>query len=166
MKGIYSKNEFFKKYPGLFIIPYKGSLLSKPFEIKYIFRKAKELNEIQKNSKNKKLVVILIDKIDILEKSPYNPLKEIISELDESQEFGFVGISNQPLEIFKLDKLNINIIYIQEPELEDLILTAMTISHDIHKELDNNNDYKLLIKNLAKTYLDYKNYMKKNFLMY
>ena len=165
IKGIYSRNEFFKKYPGLFIIPYKGSLLSKPFEIKNIFKKAKELNEKQKNSKNKNLIVILIDKIDLIEKSPYNPLKLIISELEENQELGFIGISNQPLELLKLEQLKINIILVQEPELQDLIMTAMAISNDINKKLDNNSDYKLLIKNLSKSYFDYKNYMEKNCLI-
>ena len=93
MKGEYSKSELFKKYPGLYVTSYQGSLTSSSSEIKTIFKRAKKVISKQKDTK-KNLSVILFDEMGLAEISPLNPLKVIHSELDGKQEVAFVGISN------------------------------------------------------------------------
>ena len=53
---------------------------------------------------------------------------------------------------------------IQEPELEDLIMTAKTIENDIYEEIGKDAPYNILIENLTKSYFEYKIYIKKNYL--
>jgi len=162
MKGEYSKNELFKKYPSLYVTSYQGSLTSSSYEIKTIFNRAKKIIEKQKD-KSKNLSVILFDEMGLAEISPNNPLKVIHSELDGKQEVGFVGISNWTLDASKMNRaIHLSV---QEPDLPDLILTATTIANDIYEEIGKIAPYKNLIENLTKSYFDYKNHLKKNYVL-
>ena len=162
MKGEYSKSDLFKKYPSLYVTSYQGSLTSSSAEIKTIFERAKKVVEKQKDAK-KSLSVILFDEMGLAEISPYNPLKVIHSELDGKQEVGFVGISNWTLDASKMNRaIHLSV---QEPDLEDLILTATTIANDIYEEIGKIAPYKNLIENLTKSYFDYKNHLKKNYVL-
>ena len=159
MKGEYSQSKLFKKYPSLYVTSYQGSLTSSSSEIKTIFSRAKKIVEASKKS----LSVILFDEMGLAEISPYNPLKVIHSELDGNQEVGFVGISNWTLDASKMNRaIHLSV---QEPELDDLILTAITIASDIYEEIENVPPYRNLIENLTKSYFDYKNHLKKNYTL-
>jgi len=103
MKGEYSKNNLFKRYPSLYVNSYQGSLTSSSSEIKKIFDHAKKVIEKQKD-KNKNISVILFDEMGLAEISPLNPLKVIHSELDGKQEVAFVGISNWILDASKMNR--------------------------------------------------------------
>ena len=163
MKGEYSKNELFKKYPSLYVTSYQGSLTSSSYEIQTIFERAKKIVDKQKDSKKKNLSVILFDEMGLAEISPYNPLKVIHSELDGNQEVGFVGISNWTLDASKMNRaIHLSV---QEPDLNDLILTANTIANDIYEEIEKVALYKNIIENLTKSYFDYKNHLKKNYVL-
>ena len=163
MKGEYSKNELFKKYPSLYVTSYQGSLTSSSYEIQTIFERAKKIVDKQKDSKKKNLSVILFDEMGLAEISPYNPLKVIHSELDGNQEVGFVGISNWTLDASKMNRaIHLSV---QEPDLDDLILTATTIANDIYEEIEKVALYKNIIENLTKSYFDYKNHLKKNYVL-
>ena len=163
MKGEYSKNELFKKYPSLYVTSYQGSLTSSSYEIQTIFERAKKIVDKQKDSKKKNLSVILFDEMGLAEISPYNPLKVIHSELDGNQEVGFVGISNWTLDASKMNRaIHLSV---QEPDLNDLILTANTIANDIYEEIEKVVLYKNIIENLTKSYFDYKNHLKKNYVL-
>ena len=159
MKGQYSKSKLFKKYPSIYLTSYQGSLTSNPKEIKKIFEIAKKKIAIQKNSKNKSLSVILFDEMGLAEISPYNPLKVIHSELDGKQDVCFVGISNWTLDASKMNR--VIHLSVQEPDEKDLIKTANTIAKDIYEEADKNSSFNNLIKNLTKSYFDYKIHLKK-----
>ena len=157
MKGEYSKNKLFKKYPSLYVNSYQGSLTSSSSEIKTIFSRAKKVIEKQEN-KDKNISVILFDEMGLAEISPYNPLKVIHSELDGKQEVAFVGISNWILDASKMNRaIHLSV---QEPDLDDLIYTANTIANDIYEEIGRIEQYKNLIENLTKAYNDYKKYLK------
>ena len=157
MKGEYSKNDLFKKYPSLYVTSYQGSLTSSSSEIKIIFERAKKVVT------KKNLSVILFDEMGLAEISPLNPLKVIHSELDGKQEVGFVGISNWTLDASKMNRaIHLSV---QEPDLNDLILTANTIANNIYEEIEKIAPYKNLIENLTKSYYDYKNYIKKEYVL-
>ena len=176
MKGEYSKSELFKKYPSLYVTSYQGSLTSSSNEIKTIFERAKKIVELEKKNqieeekqpqkKNKKkngnLSVILFDEMGLAEISPNNPLKVIHSELDGNQEIGFVGISNWVLDASKMNRgIHLSV---QEPDLDDLILTANTIAEGIYEEIKNNPSFKIIIENLTRSYYDYKAYLKEYYV--
>ena len=58
MKGEYSKNELFQKYPSLYVTSYQGSLTSSSNEIKTIFERAKKIVELeQRNKKEEKMKI-------------------------------------------------------------------------------------------------------------
>ena len=158
MKGEYSESKLFKKYPSLYVTSYQGSLTSSSEEIKTIFNRAKKVNAKQKNNEKKNLSVILFDELGLAEISPNNPLKVIHSELDDKREVGFVGISNWTLDASKMNRgIHLSI---QEPDENDLTLTATTIAKNIFEEIDKIDNYKKLIKNLTKSYFEYKNFIK------
>ena len=162
MKGEYSKSALFKKYPSLYVTSYQGSLTSSSAEIKTIFERANKIVKKQKDSK-KNLSVILFDEMGLAEISPNNPLKVIHSELDGKQEVGFVGISNWTLDASKMNRaIHLSV---QEPDIDDLILTATTIANNIYEEIGKIQPYKNLIENLTKSYFDYKNHLKKNYVL-
>ena len=162
MKGEYSKNDLFKKYPSLYVTSYQGSLTSNSSEIKTIFERAKNISNNQKESK-KNLSVILFDEMGLAEISPNNPLKVIHSELDGKQEVGFVGISNWVLDASKMNRgIHLSV---PEPDLDDLILTATTIANGIYEEIGKIAPYKNLIENLTKSYFEYKEHLKKYYTL-
>ena len=81
--------------------------------------------------------------------SQTNPLKVIHHELDTNKEVGLVGISNWTLDASKMNRaIHLSI---QEPELEDLIMTAKTIENDIYEEIGKDVLYNILIENLTKS---------------
>ena len=171
MKGEYSKKELFKKYPSLYVTSYQGSLTSKSNEIKTIFERAKKIVNLEEKKKeqdkqkklkarkrNGNISVILFDEMGLAEISPYNPLKVIHSELDGNQEVGFVGISNWMLDASKMNRgIHLSV---QEPDLDDLILTANTIANGIYEEIENIKPFKKVIENLTKSYYKYKEHLK------
>ena len=161
MKGEYSKNKLFKKYPSLFVNSYQGSLTSSSLEIKKIFDRAEKVVE-QQEDKTKNISVILFDEMGLAEISPFNPLKVIHSKLDGNQKIAFVGISNWVLDASKMNR--VVHLSVQEPDLDDLIYTAKTIAIDIYEEIGKIDQYKNLIENLAKSYFDYKNILKSNYI--
>ena len=158
MKGEHSKSELFRKYPKIYLTSYQGSLTSSSKEIEIVFKNAKKIIE-NNGKKNKILSVILFDEMGLAEISPNNPLKVLHSELDGKQEIGFVGISNWTLDASKMNRgIHLSV---QEPNLDDLILTSNTISTDIYEDIKNINTYKAMIENLTKSYYEYKEYIKK-----
>jgi hypothetical protein len=89
----------------------------------------------KKISKSKILSVILFDEMGLAEISPNNPLKVIHSELDNNNnEIGFVGISNWTLDASKMNRgVHLSI---QEPDENDLKMTAKSIATGIYQEIE------------------------------
>ena len=103
--------------------------------------------------------LILFDEMGLAEISPYNPLKVIHSELDGKQEVGFIGISNWVLDASKMNRgIHLSV---QEPDLDDLILTAKSIADAIYDEILKVPSFTNVIVNLTKSYYDYKKYLQK-----
>ena len=160
MKGEYSFNDFFKKYPNLCINHYQISTNNNINDIKEIIESIKKLGDI--NDK-KSILVILFKEIGLSEISINNYLKTIITEI-EGQKIELVGILKGNLDPFITDR-GFHLI-IPEYNKEDLISSAMAISYNIYERLEKDKQYKVLIENLAKSFLNYKNYIKLNNALY
>ena len=157
MNGEYSKSKLFRKYPSLYVTSYQGSLTSNSNEIKAIFERAKKITN------RGSISVILFEEMGLAEISQNNPLNVIHSELDSNQEFGFVGISNWRLDASKMNRgIHISV---QEPDLDDLILTSKTITFGIYDEILDISQFQNLIENLCKTYFDYKLHLKEKYFL-
>ena len=164
MKGTHSNSPLLQKYPTLYLNSYQGSLTSSSKEIQTIFERAKKIvkqKSKRDNNKNDYISLILFDEMGLAEISPLNPLKVIHSELDGNQEIGFVGISNWTLDASKMNRgIHLSI---PEPDLNDLLLTSITIAKGIYEEIGNIEPYKNIIENLTKSYFDYKQYLLKKY---
>ena len=104
MRGKYSKNEFFKKYPPIIQKYFQGSESTKADEVTELFNNAENLYENYKKIHNKSEIVpifmILFDELGLAEKSPENPLKVLHSKLEydgKNEGVCFIGISNYSL---------------------------------------------------------------------
>ena len=155
MKGEYSKNDLFKKYPSLHVTSYQISSTSTSEEIQTAFHEAIKVAEC---SNKKNLSVILFDRLDFAEILPIDPINKILPFLDHN-DIGVVGFSNWSLDSSKMNRA-INV-FVQEPNLEDLILTAYTIAGGIYEKIFQSLYLQNLIKNITKSYFEYKNYIKK-----
>ena len=60
MRGVYSENEFFRKYPNIIQIFFQGSESTRPEDITKLFKSAENLYENFKKNKNKGEIVIHI----------------------------------------------------------------------------------------------------------
>jgi len=169
MNGEYSKSDVLKNYPKIVLTSYQGSLTSTSEDIKKIFFEAKKVVKYKNGNRERQyLSVILFDEMGLVEISPNNPLNVLYSELDENAEnkngIGFVGFSNWALNISIMNRgVSLSI---QEPELNDLLLTAETISYNIYEEIQNISSLREIIQNLAKSYYDYKEHLKLKYPLY
>ena len=158
MKGIYSKNDFFQKYPSIIKFDYQGSITSTSNGIIETFNKARHYYRCQKMKRlNKKtnedlIVLLFFDELGLAERSPNNPLKAIHAELEYSEnedKIAFIGISNWIIDASKMNRCNIlsKQIYLDEKELIDTALL-------LYKNICSFNKSKF-IESLAKAYNDF-----------
>ena len=108
LKGKYSKSEFFKSYPYVFISFFRGSISTTPDDIEKIFKIAE--NKL-KGYKDSNISLILFDEIGLAERSKYNPLNVLYHKLDENSKLNengsnynnmglsFIGITDLSLEL-------------------------------------------------------------------
>ena len=84
--------------------------------------------------------------MDQIEKSEYGAFETINSEIEQKkQDIAIIGFSDKKLDPSLMNKgINLSI---QEPDLDDLIFTANSISVGIYEEINNNKKYKNYIQN-------------------
>ncbi len=111
MRGIYSKNEFFKNYSSIIQIYFQGSESTEPEDVTEVFKKAENLYENFKRNKNSNdkvpIFMILFDKLGLPEKSSTNPLKVLHYKLEydgKNERVCFLSISNYSLDETKIKK--------------------------------------------------------------
>ena len=86
MKGEFTKNYFFNKYPNLMCTKYQGSLCSNSEDVKNVFQKAKNSYiKIKKEDLKRNISMIYFDEMGLAEHSKSNPLKVIHAELELDQ---------------------------------------------------------------------------------
>ena len=162
MRGTYSKNEFFRKYPQLLSTYFQGSESTMGEDIDTLFKNGKSTLEKYKNCKeNKPISLIVFDEIGLSEFAKDNPLKVLHKNLEYDgikDGLSFVGFSNWKLDLSKLNR----VLYLNVPDLDtqidDLKDTAKCIAKSIRE--DNNIDY-LLLKIICKSYQIYQAKVKK-----
>ena len=143
MKGEFSNNPFFNKFPKIINYIYQGPLLNTAKEVENIFNKvyipSKNLKE---DKKNKNIIFLLIlDEMNLNVHSPNKSFEIILSKLDYEQEedskIAFIGITNGKIDPPKMNKgISIFISESSEEEnKEDQILTNRnkTFSEKLYK---------------------------------
>ena len=122
LRGKGSSSYLCKLFPELIIHKIQGSLNTKAEDVISCFEKARKSQKETIDSLN----MVLMDEMGLAEISHNNPLKVIHYELEnESNKVPFIGISNWSLDASKMNR--VIYIVVQEPDEEDLILTAKSI---------------------------------------
>ena len=171
MKGIYSKNEFFKKYPQIIQIYFQGSGSTSPEDVSELFKKAENLYKNYILNKNKEDIVpiymILFDELGLAEKAPTNPLKVLHSKLEydgKSEGVCFIGISNYSLDAAKVNRaLSLSVPNLED-KLDQLKSTAKSIVGSISEDISKESAKIFIFNILSRAYQLYKqnlNFIKK-----
>jgi len=171
MRGIYSKNEFFKNYPSINQIYFQGSESTEPEEVEGVFKKAENLYKNFKNNNNRNdkvpIFMILFDELGLAEKSPTNPLKVLHYKLEydgKNEGVCFIGISNYSLDAAKINRaLSLSVPNLED-QLDQLKATSKSIVESISKEISIDPSKIFIFNILSRAYYLYKknlNFIKK-----
>jgi len=169
MKGKYSKNKFFRKYPQIIQTYFQGSESTNPDDIiklfemaegKYSYFEKKYENKENKEIKKEDLLpisMILFDELGLAEKSITNPLKVLHSKLEyagKKEGVSFVGISNYSLDAAKINRALVLSVPNLEDKFDQLKDTVKSIVESISEDLYNKQ--KQIFDILSKAYFEYK----------
>ena len=160
MRGKYSKNKFFQKFPQIIQTYLQGSDSTKPEDVEKLFEIAENKLQyyIKKGIKKEELPIsmILFDELGLAEKSEIHPLQVLHSKLEFSgkdENISFIGISNYSLDSLKNNRvLNLSIPFLED-KIDQLINTSKSIVESISEDLSNN----IVFEILSRTYYEYKN---------
>ena len=158
MGGKYSKKDFFKFYPSIIQTYFQGADSTKPKDVDEIFNKAEGRLRASKSNNDKELPIsmILFDELGLAERSKYNPLKALHSNLEidgsakEGREKGisFVGISNWILDASKINRaLNLSVPDL-DSNLDDLKNTSVSICESINDSFGSNKIFNRILPNV------------------
>ena len=158
MAGKYSKKDFFKLYPSIIQTYFQGADSTKPKDVDEIFNKAEGRLRASKSNNNNELPIsmILFDELGLAERSKYNPLKALHSNLEidgsakEGREKGisFVGISNWVLDASKINRaLNLSVPDL-DSDFDDLKNTSVSICESINDSFGSNKIFNKILPNV------------------
>ena len=161
MRGKYSKNEFFKKYPQIIQTYFKGSYSTKPEDIINFFNEIE--NSIEQNVSKDIIPInmIIFDQIDLVERSPTNPLKILNYKLEfdnKNENISFVCISNYTLN----GKIMNKALYLSVPNLENKLDQLRETSKKIVEGISDDISYRdsiFIFNILSRAYYLYKYYL-------
>ena len=166
MRGKYSKEKFFRKYPQIVQTYFQGSESTNPEDVEKLFEMAEgKYNSFIQKLNNKEITeedipisMILFDQLGLAEKSKTNPLKVLHQKLeydDKKDGVTFVGISNYSLDAAKINRALILSLPNLEERLDELKLTVKSIVEGISEDLY--KDQKSIFNILSNAYYEYKN---------
>ena len=166
MRGKYSKEKFFRKYPQIIQTYFQGSESTNPDDILKLFEIAENkynyFEEKLKMNKIKKedlpISMILFDELGLSEKSKSNPLKVLHSKLEyggKKEGVSFVGISNYSLDAAKINRALILSVPNLEDRIDELKTTVQSIVESVSDDLFKNQ--KQVFDILSMAYFEYKN---------
>ena len=159
MRGKYSKNKFFQKFPQINQIYFQGSESTQPEDVQRLFDKAvRKLNNLKKKKEKEDLpiIMVLFDELGLAERSKSNPLKVLHEKLEytgKDEGVSFVGISNYSLDAAKVNRALVLSVPDLDQRLDDLIETSQNIVESISERLKKET----IFETIAKTYFEYKN---------
>ena len=159
MRGKYSKDIFFQKFPQIILTFFQGSESTLPEDVEKLFEIAEKKLQFynKKNIKKEEIPtsLILFDELGLAEKSESNPLKVLHSKLEYKDKYdgvSFIGISNYSLDASKGNRcLNLLVLNLED-RIDQLIDTSKSIVKSISEDLSNN----IIFDILAKAYYEYK----------
>ena len=165
MKGKYSKNEFFRKYPEIIPTFFQGSESTNPEDIIKLFDRAEGkynfFNEkLKKNEIRKEdlpISVILFDELGLAENAKTNPFKKLNSKIeysDKALDISFIGISKYSLDPEKLNRFIILSVQDSDEILDRLTCVVQGIVETISEDLFENQ--KTVFEIIVKAYCRYK----------
>lgn len=166
MRGKYSKEKFFRKYPQIIQTYFQGSEYTNHEEIEKLFEMAEgKYNSFIEKLKKKEIKqedlpisMILFDELGLAEKSKTNPLKVLHSKLEyagKKEGLSFVGISNYSLDAVKINRALILSVPNLKQRLDELKSTVKSIVESILEDLYKDQISAFSI--LSSAYYEYKN---------
>ena len=166
MKGKYSKEKFFRKYPKIIQTFFEGSESTNPEDVEKLFEIAEgkynsfiqKINKKEITDEDLPISMILFDELGLAEKSKTNPLKILHSNLEKiiaKKSVSFIGISNYSLDAAKLNRFITLSVENFDEKIDQLIITCKGIVEKISEDLYKNQ--KQIFDTLIKTYYQYKN---------
>jgi len=163
MNGQYSRGKFFRLYPSIIQSYFQGSDSTTPEDVEGIFQigegRLKALKEKDENT-NLPISMILFDELGLAERSKYNPLKALHSnlELDGNRKgISFVGISNWVLDAAKINRALFLSVPDLDDNLDDLKYTSNSIAQSINEDFEKQIIFSKILPNV---YFKYKNILK------
>ena len=159
MRGKYSKEKFFRKYPKIVQTYFQGSELAKPEDVEKLFEIAENkynyFNEKLKSNEIRKedlpISMILFDGLDLSEKSKTNPLTVLHSKLEyggKKEGVSFVGISNYSLDAAKINRALILSVPNLEDRIDELKTAVESIVESVSDDLFKNQKQVFYIQNM------------------
>ena len=170
MRGKYSNNKFFQKFPKIIQIYFQGSESTQPEDLQRLFRKAESKAESfikkykdnlnkEENKADLPIIMILFDELGLAERSEDNPLKVLHEKLEytgKKNGVSFVGISNFTLDAAKINRALVLSVPDLDERLDDLNETSKNIVESISEKIKEDKIFKII----SKTYFEYKNIIK------
>jgi len=161
MRGNYSKNNFFRKYPQILTTYFQGSESTLAEDINNLFEIGKEkLTKYENNKENKPISLLIFDEIGLSEFAKDNPVKVLHKKLEYDgvkDSLSFVGFSNWKLDSSKLNR----VLYMSIPDLDRRIDDLKDMAKCIAESIRKNNIDQVLLDLLCKSYKSYKEMIKK-----
>ena len=160
MRGKYSKEKFFKKYPQIIQTFFQGSESTKPEDVEKLFQIAEGKYQFfakNKNIKKDELPIseILFDEMGLSGRSESNPLEVLNSKLEyagKKEGVSFIGISNYSLDASKANRAFILSVPNFEDKIDQLTETSKCIVESISGDLSSHKLFEIL----PKAYFKYK----------
>ena len=155
MRGKYSKNEFFRKYPQIVQIYFQGSESTLPEDVGTLFKKSKNKYISYKGKGKKVIIMVLFDELGLAERLKSNPLKALHEKLEytgKDEGVSFVGISNYTLDAAKINRSLVLSVPDLDKNLDDLIETSQNIVESIYDRLKDEKIFQII----SKAYFSYK----------
>ena len=160
MRGKYSKDKFFQKFPRIIQTYFQGSESTEPEEVEKLFaigEKKLQFYAVRKNDIKEEMPIsmILLDELGLAEKSKINPLKLLHTLLESKSKYkdvSFIGISNFSLGSSKGNRCLNLLVQNLEDRIDQLIETSKSIVNSISEEINQN----AIFENLSRAYYQYK----------
>ena len=159
MRGKYSLNQFFMKYPQINQIYFQGSESTEPEDLIKLFNKAESKSKSLKKKFEGKdkppIIMILFDELGLAERSPSNPLKVLHEKLEyngKKEGISFVGISNYSLDAAKINRA----LVLSVPDLDENLDTLKNTAKDIVASISERIKEDKIFQIISTTYQEYK----------
>ena len=157
MKGKYSNKKFFKLFPRIIQTYFQGSDTTLPQDVENLFKKAKDKLKYYKDHPGLEMPIslALFDELGLAERSKWNPLKVLHSNLEYTgKEAGvsFIGISNYSLDAAKVNRALVLTVSDLDSQFDELKETSSNIVESISPKLKNH----VIFEILSSAYFKYK----------